>query len=80
MIKEPIIREALPSREALVGDISIHGVLQPQSTAVFDVRVTDSDAPSYLRQSPIYTGVTCSRRPNIPVHVKPYMLVSPHCV
>ena len=51
--KEPIIREALPGREALVGDISIRGVWQPQSTAVFDVRVTDSDAPSYLRQSPM---------------------------
>ena len=53
MIKESIIREALPGREALVGDISIRGVRQPQSTAVIDVRVTDSDAPSYLRQSPM---------------------------
>ena len=44
MIKEPIIREALPGHEALVGDISIRGVWQPQSTAVFDVRVTDSDS------------------------------------
>ena len=32
---------------------SIRGVWQPQSTAVFDVRVTDSDAPFYLCQSPM---------------------------
>lgn len=33
---------------ASIGDISSRGVWQPQLTAVFDLRVIDSDAPSYL--------------------------------
>ena len=40
------------NREALVGDISARGVWQPQATAIFDVRIVDSDAPSYHHLSP----------------------------
>ena len=35
-----------------MADISARGVWQPQATALFDVRVIDSDAPSYLSKSP----------------------------
>ena len=38
--------------EGLIGDISARGVWQSQATAVFDVRVIDSDAPSYSHMSP----------------------------
>ena len=46
-----------------MGDIlsSIRGVWQPRFTAVFDVRVTDSDVPSFLRQSPIQVLRTAER-------------------
>uniref|UniRef100_A0A1X7TP27 Uncharacterized protein n=1 Tax=Amphimedon queenslandica TaxID=400682 RepID=A0A1X7TP27_AMPQE len=50
-IKEPVIQEASSARAALIGDISARGVWQPQATAVFDIRVIDSDAPSYLSKS-----------------------------
>ena len=47
-MKEPVVREAGsdPSHEAFIGDISARGVWNPQSMAVFDIRVIDSDAPS----------------------------------
>ena len=82
VIKELIIREALPGLEAMVGDISIRGVWQPQSTAVFDVRITDSDAPSYLHQSPIQVLRAAEREMKVKYSsaCKPYMLVSPCCV
>ena len=48
--KEQIVREASrdPHQDALIADISTRGVWQPQSTAIFDICVIDSDAPSYL--------------------------------
>ena len=53
-VKEPVVREAGsdPSHEALIGDISARGVWNPQSMAVFDIHVIDSDAPSYLSRTP----------------------------
>ena len=53
-VKEPIVREATvsPPATALVGDIRARGVWNPQSMAIFDIRVIDSDAPSYLSKSP----------------------------
>ena len=48
IVKEPVVQEAndadgVPS---LIADLSIRGVWQPQTGALFDVRVTDTDAPS----------------------------------
>ena len=52
--KEPVVQDGdLESHcDTLVTDISARGVWQPQATALFDVRVIDSDAPSYLSRSP----------------------------
>ena len=52
--REPLVQEALdnPPQQALVADVGIRGVWQPQATAMFDIRVIDSDAPSYLEKSP----------------------------
>lgn len=46
-VKEPIIREASNSLPALRGDLACRGVWEPQREALFDVRVVDTDAPSY---------------------------------
>ena len=53
-MKEHVVREAGsdPSHEALIGDISARGVWNPQSMAVFDIHVIDSDTPSYLSRTP----------------------------
>ena len=52
VIREPIVQEAnyawgIPS---LVADLSIKGVWQSQTVALFDIRVIDTDAPSYLHR------------------------------
>lgn len=54
IVKEPVVQESDPhdnSSTNLIADISARGVWTPQSTAVFDIRVIDSDAPSYLSDS-----------------------------
>ena len=52
VVKEPIVQEAndpegVPS---LIADLSIIGVWQPQTVALFDVSVTDTDAPSHSQR------------------------------
>ena len=49
VIKEPIVREGDVSgeRPGLVADLAVRGLWQPQTSALFDVRVVDTDAQSY---------------------------------
>ena len=49
VVKEPVMQEANDAEgvPSLIADLSIRGVWQPQTVALFDVRVTDTDAPSY---------------------------------
>ena len=59
VVKEPIVQEAndagVPS---LIADQSITGVWQPQTVVLFDVRATDTDAPSHSQQ--VVTAVLSS--------------------
>ena len=53
-MKEPLIKDGSashPPTDTLVADISIRGAWQPQVNALFDVRIVDTDAPSYLEKS-----------------------------
>jgi len=48
--KESVVCEsspADPSNMTLIADLWVHGVWQPQVDVLFDVRVVDTDAPSY---------------------------------
>ena len=51
ILKEPIVCEAsyddLSSGDTLVADLRVRGVWQPQGDVLIDVRVVDTDAPSY---------------------------------
>ena len=61
MTKEPIVCEssfADLSSVTLFADLRIHGVWQPQVDFLFDVHVTDVDAPSYRSRSS--QAVLCS--------------------
>ena len=52
-IKEPVVDEAGDGRmPALRADLACRGVWEPQTEALFDVRVMDTDAPSYGSISP----------------------------
>ena len=55
VIREPVVREGDPASgdPGLRLDLGIRGVWQPQVEALFDIRVIDTDAPSYRRRSPI---------------------------
>ena len=49
---EPIIKDCSNEHHALVADLGIHGVWQPQAEVLFDIRVIDTDAQSYQSHSP----------------------------
>ena len=46
VIREPIVREGNDTVPALIADLGIRGVWLPQIEALFDIQVTDADAPS----------------------------------
>lgn len=48
VVKEPIISEESPG---LRGDLAVRGVWEAQREALFDVRVVDTDAPSYISRT-----------------------------
>ena len=50
VVKEPDIENGTP---ALIADLSARGVSDRQSAASFDIRVTDTDAPSYQNRNPM---------------------------
>ena len=48
--KEPIVCESTiddSTSEILIADLRVRGVWEPQVDVIFDVRVVDTDAPSY---------------------------------
>jgi len=52
--REPVVSDAAvdPTGETLVADLSVRGVWLPQVEALFDVRIVDTDAQSYLIHTP----------------------------
>ena len=50
--REPIVRESEADCPALIADLAVRGVWTPQTEALFDIRVTDTDAQSYVHRSP----------------------------
>ena len=49
--QEPVVSED-GDDGTLVADLSVRGVWSPQSEALFDIRVTDTDVQSYLGHAP----------------------------
>ena len=52
VIREPVVREGDPASDDPGLCLNL-GVWQPQVEVLFDIRVIDTDAPSYRRRSPI---------------------------
>ena len=48
-MREPVVRETDEARgiSALVADLGVRGVWQPQTVALFDIPVTDTDGIIY---------------------------------
>ena len=53
--REPAVKDIShdDSGEVLIADFCVQGVWLPQAEVLFDVRVIDTDALSYLRQPPL---------------------------
>ena len=51
--REPVVREAGEARgiSALIADLVVRGVWQPQAEALFDICVIDTDAQSHAHRS-----------------------------
>ena len=53
--REPVVCEPTSddsTTDTLIADLRVRGVWEPQVDAIFDVRVVDTDAPSYLSRPP----------------------------
>ena len=51
VIREPVVRDGDADGPGLIADLGVRGVWQPQGEALFDVRVVDTDAQSYISRS-----------------------------
>ena len=53
VIREPVVQEADKARgiPALIADLGIRGIWQPQTEALFDILVVDTDALSYIKRT-----------------------------
>ena len=47
-----VIKAEDQQSETLIADLCVRGVCLPQAEALFDIRVVDTDAQSYLRHAP----------------------------
>ena len=52
VVREPVVCDGSASADALVADLCVRGVWGPQTEALFDIRVVDTDARSYCARSP----------------------------
>ena len=47
VVKEPVVQDGSASADALIADLCVRGVWGPQTEALFDIRVVDTDTRSY---------------------------------
>jgi len=52
VVSELVVRDASADSEALIVDLGARGVWEPQAMELFDIRVVDTDARSYLSHFP----------------------------
>jgi len=54
VLKEPVVCDGSASNsDTLIADLCVRGVWQPQTKALFDIRVIDTDALSYSACTPL---------------------------
>ena len=52
VVKELIVCDDSGSADSLIADLCVRGVWEPQTEALFDIRVVDTDSRSYRARSP----------------------------
>ena len=53
VVSEPVVRDLSVDGKALIADLGARGFWEPQAMVLFDIRVVDTDAKSYLSHSPV---------------------------
>ena len=52
VVKEPVVCDGSAGADTLIANLCVQGVWEPQTKALFDIRVVDTDARSYRACSP----------------------------
>ena len=52
VVKEPVVCDGSAGADTLIADLCVCGVWEPQTEALYDIRVVDTDAQSYCTHSP----------------------------
>ena len=52
VVKEPVLRDGSAGADTLIADLCVRGVWEPQTKALFYIRVVDTDARSYCARGP----------------------------
>ena len=52
IVKEPVVCDGSAGADTLIADLCVRGAWEPQTEALFDIRVVDTDARSYCACSP----------------------------
>ena len=52
VVREPVVRDGSAGADVLVADLCVRGAWGPQTEALFDITVVDTDARSYCARSP----------------------------
>ena len=53
VVSKPVVRDVSVDGEALIADLGARRVWKPQAMTLFDIRVVNTDAKSYLSHSPV---------------------------
>jgi len=77
-VKEPVVSDGFDGiSDPLVGDLCVRGVWQPQTEALFDIRVVNTDARSYCGCTPQLCCVLLKLRRNGSTHWPVRVVVHP---
>jgi len=69
VVKEPVVSDSSDGIfELFVTDLCVSGVRQPQTEALFDIRVVDTDALSYCGRTLLLCYVVLKLRRNRSIH------------
>ena len=81
---EPVVREcnSTDNSPTLIADLTLRGVWTPLTKALFEIHVVDTDAWSYLNQTPlnVLTNAEKEKKEDTKLHQKRDELCSTHCV
>ena len=81
VLHDPIVQEASDDGQSILkADLAVQGVWQPQCESLFDIRVVDTDAPSYHASTPPDVLWTAEKRKYLQICQNHIAAFTPICV